>query len=280
MLDPEYFRGLGTVISAGPDTQLEDCQIRVEIPGSSGASIRVNLSSYEPYSDEETVTIAGETVAIVKHSGTGCDVKVPMRFRSSASSAEQTEVPDIVEVPPVPYLLLTALGFPASVGGNCGVIRETTIRILTMFAEDRVPLRSQSPAKLALADRSPCEILEHMPDNVPAERFDVTTEPYDCEWWSGKNIIHMTFLLTSPQGALRPYGEGQVVETIAGHPVLVETKTSLGEQSCLFRFPVGPTYEHGMPEKDHVVSAGQLSGVCEVTRAIIPTALELFGVDR
>ncbi|WP_157101139.1 hypothetical protein [Nocardia shimofusensis] len=279
LLDPGQFARFGTLRSAGPYDKLSDCVVRIDVPGSpAGADVQLDLVSYEPNPDEETVTIAGQTVVRTSHYG--CGYKVPMEFGATEPSSEPTAVPDIVEVPPTPYLSISASGFPASTGGNCGVLRETIARILTAFVEDRVPRRSQSPTQLALADRSPCELLEHLPADVPAERFDVTTDPYDCEFWSGKNIIHMKFYLTSPRAARAPFDFEQA-ETIAGYLVLVQEDTKMPtDPRCTFRFSVGSAFDHDLPEQKHVQPVGQLSGSCEITRAMIPTALEVFGANR
>lgn len=292
LLGPDRLARYGGIATVGPSRSLSECVINLAMAGSRALSvIEVDLSSNGPSSDDQTLDVAGETVAIdnVLSSEFRCVYQVPMRFRSTAAAETTTAVPDIVELPPLPYMTISAENLVASRDANCRVAQEVVTDVITMFAEDRVPLRDQSQTRVALADRSPCALLEHFPADHPADRFDVTTEPYECQFWAGDDIIGMEFLVAPGDSAMNPV-LNQRIENIAGHPVLVDENTTLpGDPTCYFSFPVGPvldTYRPGAPAPEwvrkqaRVQSMGKLSGPCPIARELIPAALELFGANR
>lgn len=292
LAEPDQLARYGTVAAVAPYYYLSECIVYVTTPGRELPSkVKIDLSTYDPLPDDERVQVAGETV-VVDRTGTtdySCGYRVPMRFRATAvPDSDTAEVPDIVELPPVPYLYVSASDFRAR-EGNCGVAQDVVSRVVAAFAEDRVPRRDQSPARLALTDRSPCELLERFPDRHRPHRFDATAAPYDCQFWIGNEIVSMKFDVEYGDNPLRPVLDYRI-ETIAGYRVLVSDKVdSFGVRQCIFEFAVGPGFDGNRPGTDmsegfrksaRVQPMANLTGVCEITRDLIPAALELFGANR
>jgi hypothetical protein len=293
LINPDSLSRYGAVVTAGPRRALSECVVNVVIAGRRPtADVTVDLASEGPFPEDQSLVVAGETVVSdsIRTSGYSCGYQVPMRFRSPAGpQTETTAVPDIVELPPVPYMLVTASGFGSADGGDCAVAQGVIGGIVAAFAEERVPRRDQAPTRIALAERGPCELLDHFPQQYSAERFDVTTAPYHCRIWVDGEIVDLRFTTADADMAMRPISDRRV-ENIAGYPVLLSEDADWpGGSRCVFDFPVGSVFDGSRPgpaapssvrEDARVQPMGSLSGECPVTRALMPAALELFGANR
>ncbi len=293
VLNPDSLSRYGPIMTVGPSRALSECVINIAVAGQSlPADIKLDLAANSPSPDDDTRTIAGETVAFdtLLSTGYSCHYQVPMRFRSTETpdTGPETTVPDIVELPPVPYMSVAASSFDSVDGGDCRVAEEVIAEIVATFAEDRVPQRDQHTMGIPLAQRSPCELIEHFPPEFPAERFDVTTAPYECKAWVGGEIIGVRFQVGDGDTAMRPVS-GQRAETIAGYPVLVSEDDWPGGPKCVFNFAAGPIYDGVRPgtagpawvrDDARVQPTVQLNGPCSPARAVLPAALELFGANR
>ncbi|WP_040714143.1 hypothetical protein [Nocardia takedensis] len=290
LLEPDQqLSRYGPIVSVSPWQGLAECVVRIAIPGNRvAADVTVDLDDSGPLSDEGAVVVAGETVHVdkVRTRGSSCGYRVPMRFPSSTAPVTDpatTVVPEVVELPPVPYLRVSTDYFPSSTGGACQVAGEVVGRIVAAFAQDRVPRRAQAVTRIGLAERSPCELLERFPDRYRPERFDVTTAPYECKFWAGDDIVGFSFAASAARSAMTPILDYHL-ETIQGYQVLAEDKVDVvGDRRCLFHFPVGASVDGnrvGADSSAHIQPRATLSGICEVTRAVLPAALELVGANR
>ncbi|MFD4406689.1 hypothetical protein ACFWPH_28400 [Nocardia sp. NPDC058499] len=293
VLNLDSLSRLGEVMTAGPSRALSECVVNVAVAGQSlPGTVKVDLAANGPSPDDETLDIAGETVAFdtLLSTGYSCHYQVPVKFPATPApmSGTETEGPDIVELPPVPYMSVSASNFRSVDGGQCAVAQEVVAGILTTFAEDRVPRRNRAPVGVPLAERSPCELMERFPSEFPVERFDATTAPYECKLWVGGEIVGVYFKAEDGDSAMRPVS-GQRAETIAGYPVLASEDDWPGGPKCVFNFAVGPVYDGSRPgsagpgwvrDDARVQPTAQVNGPCEPVRAVMPAALELFGANR
>ncbi|MFE3444993.1 hypothetical protein ACFXNW_18330 [Nocardia sp. NPDC059180] len=266
--------------------------VRVMIPGQRLTStVTINLAANEPSERDTPAEIAGESVAIdwLRDLDFECAYKVPMRFHSSTQDTSTSAVPDIEEVPPVPYLTVDVDSFSNQRDANCKVAAEVVTDVVTAFAENRVPRRDNARVRVPLTDRRPCELLEHLPEGFTVDRFDATTTPYECKFWSGNEILGASFVVTYGGRPMTPLGE-EKVENFSGRPALVEEKDNpFGAKDCYLRFPVGPAVDGVLPGaevKESVRTSAtiqamvKLSGSCPSVRKLAPDAVELFGANQ
>ncbi|MFR9753939.1 hypothetical protein ACL02S_23270 [Nocardia sp. 004] len=253
----------------------------------------VDMDSYPPNDDDPSKQIAGETVTIdgVRSSDGDCAYKVPLRFPVSA--AESSQNPDIIEVPTLSYASVrAALITPAALG--CELVENTVTNMVTMFRENRIP-RREALVDVPLPQRSPCELMQHLPSKYTVDKFDAETQPYDCKFFLksgseifGNDLVSVGFRLHDADRAMATFGSFESAQ-IAGKPVLIDRNTAVGEPQCAIRFPAGAVvdgYRPGTPATESTKSAARsqpmvaLRAQCRVTDDLAPIAMELFGANK
>ncbi|MBF6454702.1 hypothetical protein [Nocardia cyriacigeorgica] len=292
LINPDALARYGRVVTTGPYIVISECVVRVKVPGQRlTATVTLDLAAYEPSEQDTPAVIAGESVAMdsIRNSNYQCAYKVPMRFHSSAPDTTTTAVPDIEEVPPVPYLTVVVDSLSPQRDANCKVAGEVVTQVVAAFAENRVPRRDAARVRVPLTDRRPCELLEHLPDGFTVDRFDATTTPYECKFWSGNEILGASFTVTYGKRPMTPMS-AEKIENFAGRPALVEEKDNpLGPKDCYLRFPVGEAVDGVLPGAEvteserssaRIQAMVKLSGSCASVRKLAPVAVELFGANQ
>jgi hypothetical protein len=277
LIDTSQLAAYGVIGTVGPQHALSECVVELDRPGSRlTASVKVELNTNGPTTDDKVIDLAGERVALdtVHLSSFGCTYQVPMRLGAPPATNQTSAAPDIVELPPETYMSVAVSEFADSQEGNCTVAREVITTILARFAENRVPQRDQAQIRIPLTDRAPCALLEHIPAGVRVERFDASTEPYECKFWVDGEIVTMEFAAERAEVAMRPVGDMRL-DTIDGHSVLVSESEFAGDRMCDYRFSVGaPVVDAG-----DIQSLGKLNGRCAATTQLISPALAVFDAN-
>ncbi|WP_157227867.1 hypothetical protein [Nocardia asiatica] len=286
----------GEIWTLGPEMEVGSCDIgllqtnRKQVP----SHLTITMNSYPPTAQEANEQIAGETVTIdrVRNSHGNCAYKVPLRFPVQATGT--VAVPDIVEVPPLAYATVTSFGFTPDTLG-CQLVRQTVADIVTAFRGNHLPRRGPGSGQLPLSQRSPCELMQHLPPAYTVVKLESETTPYDCRAFvkTPESKLHLDdlisagFDLVAADRAMKPiytWTPGQV----GGKPVLIDRNTAVGEPICSVQFPVGPvidTYRPGAPARESVRRGARwqttvtVRGPCRVTDAVMPSAMNLFGAN-
>lgn len=278
LIDRERLAVHGQIATVGPDFEFGDCSVGVALPERARllARVSIDLSVGEPGSkDTQTRQIAGETVFVdgLRTDSLQCVYRVPLHFRA-AEPAAGGAVPDVVEVPAVQYARVSAFAFDPE--RDCGIAEEVTASLLDAVKHNRLPRRDQATVRLPLAERSPCELMSKLPAGISVSRFDVQTDPYDCDFTVDgdgasqllSNMVSVSFRLVGADDALVPIRDGQ---------------------HCNLAFPVGPildTYQPGTRASQSEINGARkqvvvrMSGPCPVLDRLAPIAAETFGANR
>ncbi len=291
--DQDRIGEVGRIDVLGPTYSLSECEIgflqydRREFL----SHLTIEMDTPPPEAGEPTRQIAGEAITVDTNSSGDCSYKVPMRFAVKPSSSGQ--VPDVEEVPTVAYAKVSSAAVsPAELG--CQLVEETVASIVDAFREQRIPRRDQSVADVPLADRSPCELLPHMPNEYTVIKFDAGTAPYECnvtfEAASSQaafnaDRVMIDLRLSRAETALEPFGN-QTLGQVAGVPALIGVRDPVAneEPRCSVHIPVGPTIDASLPDnpksdRSHWQSRVTVGiwSVCRVTDVLGPIAVKVFG---
>ncbi len=289
----------GQISTVGPWQRIGECRLGFlqNDRNQYHSAVLVELESSPPRSSETTTKqIAGEAVTVSPDRAFSgeCAYTVPLRFPAVSGGGQSN--PDIVEVPAVAYALVRTMGFtPKSFG--CTVAEETVANVVTAFREQRIPRRARPLVAVPLTQRSPCEIMAHLPPNHHVIRFDAEVTPYECKFTVNlpnatgprtDDLVGVSFKASSAGSAMAPVS-GYQVEQINGKPALTKRDQNSAGPLCYVEFPVGPVvdgYLPGTPATDGAIKSARiqvmvkLTGNCTVTDRLVPPAMDLFGANR
>ncbi|WP_280393545.1 hypothetical protein [Nocardia brasiliensis] len=289
----------GQISTLGPDMTISGCRIgflqndRQQLH----SKVVIELEGNPPSGSRTTTKqIAGETVTIDPERAFDgdCAYRVPLRF--PANSIGKQAHPDIVEVPAAAYAFVRTMGFtPVTFG--CQVAEETVATIVTSVREQRIPRRDRPLVAVPLTERSPCELMGHLPPALHVLKLDAEVTPYECRFTvnlpaatgpRADDLVRVTFTPAGAGAAMTPVA-GYRIDQIAGTPVLTKRETFGLTPVCYAEWPVGPVvdgYRPGTPATDGAIKSARIqvmvkvSGNCAVTDSLVPSAIELFGANR
>ncbi|WP_433574191.1 hypothetical protein [Nocardia brasiliensis] len=289
----------GQISTLGPDMTISGCRIgflqndRQQLH----SKVVVELEGTPPRSSGTTTKqIAGETVTIDPERAFDgdCAYQVPLRFPVESVGAQPNS--DVVEVPAVAYAFVRTMGF-TPVPFGCQVAEETVANIVIAFREQRIPRRDRPLVAVPLTERSPCELMSHLPPALHVLKLDAEVTPYECRFTvnlpeatgpRAGDLVRVTFAPTGAGAAMTPVA-GYRLDQIAGKPVLTKRETFGLAPVCYAEWPVGPVvdgYRPGTPATDGAIKSARIqvmvkvSGNCAVTDSLVPSAIDLFGANR